>query len=122
MNRRKTGSLLEEKACDILKKEGYKIVDRNFRAGRIGEIDIVAREGEYICFIEVKGRRSISFGTPAEAVGYEKRSRIRRVSSQYIVNNGMHNQNIRYDVLELYYKKAYGDIVLNKYNLIRNAF
>lgn len=122
MNKRKTGSLLEDKACVILENENFEILCRNYRAGRIGEIDIVAKEHEYICFVEVKGRKDDSFGLPAESVDYTKRNRIRLVSEIFIANNGLHDTNIRYDVLELIYEKVNNEIRIKQYNLIRNAF
>lgn len=122
MNKRKTGSLLEDAACDLLKQEGFKIICRNFRAGRLGEIDIIAAEGEYICFIEVKGRKNDSFGFPAEAVSRDKIKKIRLVSEFYITDKKLHGRNIRYDVLELFYSRTNCGIQIKSHNLIRNAF
>lgn len=122
MNKRKTGSLLEDKACAILENEDFEILCRNYRAGKIGEIDIVAREHDYTCFIEVKGRKDDAFGFPAESVDYTKRKRIRLVSEIFMTNNKMHNKNVRFDVLELIYEKEGNAIRIKDYNLIRNAF
>ncbi len=63
----KFGNKGEELACEHLKKLGYKILDRNFRI-RGGEIDIVAKDGEYLVFVEVKTRWSHEFGLPVESV------------------------------------------------------
>lgn len=122
MNKRKTGSLLEDKACAILENQNFKIICRNYRAGKIGEIDIVAREHDYICFIEVKGRKDDAFGLPAESVDYKKRKRIRLVSDIFMASNKLYNKNVRFDVLELIYEKEGNSIRIKDYNLIRNAF
>jgi len=61
----------EEIAAEYLKKQGFKIIDRNFRI-RGGEIDIVALDSDTLVFIEVKTRRSTEFGTPLEAISYWK--------------------------------------------------
>lgn len=122
MNKRKTGSLLEDKACAILENQNFKIICRNYRAGKIGEIDIVAREHDYICFIEVKGRKDDAFGLPAESVDYKKRKRIRLVSDIYMASNKLYNENVRFDVLELIYEQEENSIRIKDNNLIRNAF
>ena len=69
MNQRQLGSLYEERATEYLKTKGYRILERNFR-NRMGEIDIIAKDGAYFCFIEVKYRTSNRYGSPLEAVGY----------------------------------------------------
>ena len=84
MNKRGFGNVGEQIAAEYLVKNGFKILDRNFRYGRFGEIDIIAVENEYICFIEVKTRTSSLFGTPIEAVGYEKRKKIKALAWTYI--------------------------------------
>lgn len=57
----------EEKACQFLASEGYKIIAKNFRT-RFGELDIVAQDGEVLVFVEVKARASKEFGLPEEAI------------------------------------------------------
>ena len=69
-NNRKIGDEKERFACDWLEKHGYHVIERNFRC-RSGEIDIVAREGAYLVFIEVKYRReAVSGGSEPEVVLY----------------------------------------------------
>ena len=61
-----------EKAAEkYLKDKNYKIIDTNFRT-RFGEVDIIAKDGEFIVFVEVKTRGEKSFGNPMEAVNYDK--------------------------------------------------
>ena len=66
----------EELASSFLRKKGYRIVERGYRT-RFGEIDIIAYDGEVLCFIEVKARRSDKKGLPEEAIPPWKRERIR---------------------------------------------
>ena len=70
-NRRQTGTFYERKAGEYLEKQGYKILEYNYRC-RAGEIDIVARDGEYLVFCEVKYRKDNKKGTPLEAVTLQK--------------------------------------------------
>lgn len=81
--RKALGRLGEDLACGHLEGEGFEIVERNWRT-RDGEIDIVARKGKLIAFVEVKARRSDRFGEPEEAVTPSKVRRIRRVAAQYL--------------------------------------
>jgi len=73
----------EEKAVEFLKKNGYRIIERNFRT-KIGEIDIIARRKKEIVFIEVKTRSSDNFGLPEEAVGEKKLKKIEKVALMYL--------------------------------------
>lgn len=108
----------EEIAAEHLRKNGFKILSRNFRVGRLGEIDIIAREKDYICFIEVKTRRNNSFGSPAEAVGRSKQESIIKLANIYLSRFNSHNQNVRFDVAEVFMSKDNSAEI----NLIRNAF
>lgn len=67
MTKLSTGSKGEDIACKFLESKGYRILDRNYRI-RGGEIDIVAKEGDYLVFVEVKARYSHEFGSPSESV------------------------------------------------------
>lgn len=67
MSNRLTGSRGEDIACDFLKKNGYKILERNYLI-RGGEIDIVAMDGQYLVFVEVKARWSHEYGLPSESM------------------------------------------------------
>ncbi len=116
-NKRAAGTKGEEIAIDYLQKNGYTILDKNFRVGRMGEIDIIARESEYICFIEVKTRSSTVFGMPCEAVDRRKQERITRLSQVYISRRHLHDRNIRFDIAEVFKEKAGVRV-----NLIKNAF
>jgi putative endonuclease len=84
---RGAGSLGEEAAEAALRKERYRILERNYRTP-VGEIDLVARQGRCLCFVEVKRRSSTSYGHPAEAVTDEKKRRIARAAEWYLAARG----------------------------------
>lgn len=104
MNKRVKGSEGEEKALSYLKENNYSIVEKNFRYSRLGEIDIIAKDGEFICFIEVKSRSNILYGYGREAVDYRKQTNIRKLAQIYINKYGLHNREIRFDVVEIYFE------------------
>lgn len=83
MNKRALGAKKEAEACRYLEKKGYRIIDTNVWFPG-GEIDIVAYEGEYLVFIEVKYRKNTNCGGSMYAVGYEKMRRISRCVRYYI--------------------------------------
>ena len=113
MNKREISSGYEEMAAAYLIEQGYKIVARNF-SGRSGEIDIIARDGEYLVFVEVKYRRDERQGSPAEAVDYRKQQHIRRVAEYYLYKNRVSEaMPCRFDVVA---------ILGDRITLIRDAF
>lgn len=83
-NKRKTGSRYEEQAAAFLKKQGMRIVEQNYRC-RSGEIDLIARDGRYLVFVEVKYRANESAGTALEAIDYRKAAQVRRVAALYLM-------------------------------------
>ncbi len=90
----------EEAAARHLQKLRYKILDRSVRLLR-GEIDIVARDGPTLVFVEVKTRRGLGFGSPAAAVTGAKRFQIRRIAQLYLAKRGLRNQFCRFDVISV---------------------
>ena len=97
---RGVGQRWEALAERKLKAAGYTILDRNFRA-RLGEIDLVAEEDGILCFVEVKGRRGLKFGAPAEAVTFEKRRRIARAARVYVLRRRLGSRPCRFDVVSI---------------------
>jgi putative endonuclease len=89
----------EDKACIYLENLGYSILQRNFRAGR-GEIDIVARIEECLCFIEVKYRKNNMFGFPEVFVTEKKMNKIMQTAEAYVLQNDWHGR-IRFDVIAI---------------------
>jgi putative endonuclease len=81
---RGAGQDWEDAAARILRRAGYRILERNFRT-KVGEIDIIAQEGDVLCFIEVKGRSALGFGLPEEAVNLEKQRRILRAAEWFLL-------------------------------------
>ncbi len=122
MNNRRFGSVGEQLAADYLERNGFTIMDRNFRAGRFGEIDIVAAENEYICFIEVKTRTGSLFGTPAQAVGYTKREKLKKLAWIYLKQGNFGEKNIRFDIVEVTGQRFNEEFRLKDIELIRSAF
>lgn len=90
----------EDLAARWLAERGWQVLDRNVRS-RAGEIDIVARRGAVVAFVEVKTRRSGAFGTPAEAVTYRKRVRIRGAALRWLAEHRPGAGAVRFDVLEV---------------------
>jgi len=123
MDKHRIGQRGEDLAANFLQKKGYRILERNFRAEG-GEIDIIAQDNDYICFIEVKMRSSTLFGTPAEAVNYKKQNRIKKLSQIYLKENGLSDKPQRFDILEIImeYNNKYSNSKIRYINLIRNAF
>jgi len=119
MNNRAYGTLGEDAAAAYLAKHGYRILHRNFRAGRLGEIDIIGMDKETLCFIEVKTRSSDLYGTPAQALSYRKQAAIIRLARIYMQNNRYMDKPVRFDVIELMMDRT-GKVL--DIQLIKNAF
>ena len=94
------GSWGEDRAARYLRLHGYRIVERNFRC-RQGEIDIIARKGEFVAFVEVKQRKNADFGEAREFVTYAKQRRLIAAAEQWLVKTGCELQP-RFDVIEVY--------------------
>lgn len=122
MNKRSLGSIGETFAAEYLEKQGFSILDRNYRSGRYGEIDIIATENEYMCFIEVKTRTGSLYGTPIEAVGYEKRQKIKALAWIYLKHKSFGARNMRFDIVEVTGKRINEDFIPDNINLVRDAF
>lgn len=83
--RRAQGEAAEDRACRHLEAAGMTIVERNFRT-RGGEVDIVARTGDVLVFVEVRSREAADFGAPEESVTPAKRRRIVGAARRYLSN------------------------------------
>ncbi len=93
---RKGEKLVEE----YLKKQGCKILKRNYRTP-FGEADLIVEDGDEIAFVEVKTRKTFAYGTPAEAVGKDKQRRYRKIAEFYWLQT-REEPNARFDVAEVY--------------------
>lgn len=121
-SKQKKGAIGEEQAVKYLINCGFKIIGRNFRYSRFGELDIIAEEGEYICFIEVKTRSGTIYGPPCEAVGAKKQRSIRNLAEIYMKIHNMKDRYVRFDVAEVMIEEAASGENEYTVNLIRNAF
>lgn len=100
MESRRLGERGEDAAAAFLERQGYTIVERNWRCPA-GEVDIVALDGSALVFCEVKTRRSPAKGSPDEAVTPAKRRRYARLAAAYIQYAGCTDASIRFDVISL---------------------
>ena len=87
LSNRETGTVGEALALRYLEREGYEVLERNYRT-RYGEIDLVVRRGTTLVFVEVKSRRGTGFGEPLEAVTPRKQERVRLMAEQYLAEKG----------------------------------
>ena len=118
------GKLGEDAAVRFLKKNGYKVLERNVHVSH-NEIDVIAKNKEFIVFVEVKTRSTDTslysdFGTPASAVDYHKRKRTVDAARCYLKSVKNAGLQPRFDVIEVYLNKE--DISILKINHIINAF
>ena len=90
----------EVKAAEFLKKKGYKILEKNYKT-HIGEIDLIAKDGDALVFVEVKTRINDDYGAPSEAVNLKKQEKYYKVASEYLVRNKLNDSICRFDVVEI---------------------
>ena len=101
MNKRKVGTWYEILACSFLKEHGVQLLYKNYRV-RKGEIDIIAKDDNYLCFIEVKYRKDNKYGGPEAAVTMYKQRQICNISRFFLLSKGYSEfTKIRYDVIAL---------------------
>jgi putative endonuclease len=113
MNKRQVGTTYEQVAAEYLKQQGYVILEHNYRC-RTGEIDIIAKEGRTLCFVEVKYRTNRGCGSPLEAVNRQKQRKILGVARYYMMCHHLTmDTECRMDVVAIEGEKMI---------LIRNAF
>ena len=111
------GSMGEIAAQEFLKRKGYKILDKNFRTN-LGEIDIVAKDKDCICFVEVKTRTSQEKGSPQESITKSKQRKLSQLALMYLKNKRLINKSARFDVVSVI-QNSPGE---NKIDIIKNAF
>lgn len=98
MSRRAFGDAGEDEAARFLERKGYRIIERNFSC-RYGEIDIVARDGGAVVFVEVKTRGNDAFGPAAASVDAKKQRKMTIASQIYLEKAGAGDSDIRFDVV-----------------------
>lgn len=107
----------EELASKFLKKSGYVILESNYR-GHLGEIDLVAEDGDCLVFVEVKTRSSLSFGHPLESINSRKQQQLIKVAREYLGEHGAENRHCRFDAVSVLQAKGQEPRI----ELIKNAF
>lgn len=112
MNAYGIGFFYELRAARYLRARGCRVLARRYRGGS-GEIDLIARDGDILAFIEVKARPEGRLGSGVEAVTADKRRRVRSAARDYCMRNGFADLACRYDILE--FTRA-------GINYIKNAF
>jgi putative endonuclease len=115
--RQTLGKRGEDLACRELERRGYAIVARRFRV-RGGELDIVARDGATLVFVEVKARAGRHYGDAAEAVTPLKQLRMTRLAGEYLMRHGSPDCACRFDVVAIHFD----DDRTPQIQVIQNAF
>lgn len=114
--RKVVGAEGEKAAEKYLRGQRYTILERNYRCP-LGEIDLVALDGDTVVFIEVKTRRGEGHGSPLEAVDVRKQRQVGRVAQSFLLRHRLQDRNARFDVVGV--RRDGADIVCE---LVRNAF
>ncbi len=109
------GQKSESLAATYLIQQGYRILEKNYRCG-FGEIDIIAEEGNFLCFIEVRSTRSNTFGEPIETIRFAKQTKLIRTARHYLMTHQCHERMMRFDVVGVTYHPK------QTIQLIRGAF
>lgn len=100
-NRKDTGNIGEDIVAKYLEEKGYEIIERNFMC-KLGEIDIIAQDKDEIVFIEVKTRKILSYGNPADSVNEPKQKHIYKAAEYFLLINNKLDNFTRIDVIEVY--------------------
>lgn len=115
-NKYTLGKSGEAEAVSFLKGSGYRILAKNYRS-KLGEVDIVAKDKETVCFIEVKTRYSDKFGLPQEAISDYKQRQIAKTALIFLKERKLFEKSARFDVVSILYSRG-----TPKIDLIKNAF
>jgi putative endonuclease len=117
LNNKLLGDFGEDIAANYLVSQGYTIRKQKYKV-KIGEIDIIATHKNSLIFIEVKTRRNITYGYPAQAVNQHKQFKIIQTAQCYLTQTNQYDKICRFDVIEIYYNSE------TNYNInhIKNAF
>ena len=114
--RLKLGKMGEDLALKKIKRLGYKLITRNYRC-TLGEIDIIARDGDCLVFLEIKTRKGRSTGYAKEAVDRRKRGQISKAALTYMKANDCYDERARFDVVAVSINEGREEI-----EIIQNAF
>lgn len=117
-NLKSKGEEGEEIAVKFLVELGYRILKRNYRYSNKGEVDIVAKDGEYLVFVEVKNRKNLNFGMPEYAITKNKMKQLYKIAAAYQYENKLNEMECRFDVIAILDQPSGNPYV----NHIKNAF
>ena len=98
---KKIGKQGEDLACKYLEKKGWKILERNFHYSRFSEIDIIAKDGNDIVFVEVKARSTMVNGHPFESINYQKIQNIFKAGLAYVKTTNERYNKYRIDIISV---------------------
>ena len=107
----------EALAWNFLKREGYTLLEKNFRT-RFGEVDVIAEKKGTVVFLEIKTRTNDRFGLPAEAVDRRKREKLSRAAEAFLQARRLENRPARFDILSILWDGRSGP----RFSLIEDAF
>lgn len=108
------GQFGEDLACNFLQKHDYQILHRNYQAS-YKELDIVARQGNFVIFVEVKTRTSDAFGDGVEAVDYHKQSNLRKAIGYYLVKEQPKSSDVRADLITVMIDRGTNNVNIKHY-------
>ncbi|HOJ28866.1 MAG TPA: YraN family protein [Spirochaetota bacterium] len=104
MNNHQYGMQGETLAKDYVEKQGFSVIEQNFRYGRYGEIDIIGIKDTLLVFFEVKTRHTLSYGNPSYAITNKKKKALRAVATYFLIQNPHYNSNqytLRFDCITI---------------------
>ena len=110
------GKRSEALAAKHLKKNGYKILCKNYRT-KLGEIDLIAKDRDTLVFIEVKARRTMHYGHPKWSVTPQKQRKISMTALHYLKASRLHDVKARFDVVTICYDGRHPE-----FEIVKNAF
>lgn len=112
------GRKAEDAAAEYLKQQGYRLRERNFRCA-MGEIDIIAEDGDVLAFVEVRSRSSSLFGLPQETVNWIKQRKLRRLAAYYLERKKEWQRKCRFDVIGVLFDQQQ---TIKTLELLKDAF
>ena len=115
-DKRQRGDIAEDLALVFLQKHGFKLFERNFNC-KLGEIDLIMQDQEYLVFVEVRHRKSTRFGGALESITASKQTKLRRAAEVYLQNIKTRDCACRFDILCIT-----GSLQQPDYQWIKNAF
>lgn len=115
-SKRFIGSKAEDLACEYLKNQGYKILERNFYI-RGGEVDIIAKDNEVLAFVEVKARYSHNYGLPVESITSWKLKALIKTAKFYVAKNRWGDREYRIDFVAIDFSNSFKE---PKIELLKN--